>query len=216
MALNNYHIDELRIATNAEHPRRILPPVMKDDRRVLDVGCGAGQTLIATSFEPGTTVIGLDLDQSALCLGRQLDQTIGFVCGRAQSLPFQGERFDFVFSRVALPYMPLHDTLSEIRRVLKAGGRLWLVLHPYSMVVKETLQALAGLNVKRAAVCLYVIVNGMVLNAFGKEFHLPFRKDYYESFQTIRGIRKLLLKAGFDEIRAERNGFFVATARKGY
>lgn len=211
---NNYHLDELRIATTAGHSQRIMPPVMKADRRILDVGCGAGQTLIATNFEPGTTVIGLDLDKSALALGRQLDNTISFVCGRGESLPFQSEHLDFVFARVALPYMQLHDTLSEIWRVLRTGGRVWLALHPYSMVLNETLQAVTHLQIKRAVVCLYVLANGMLLNSFGKEFHLPFRKDYYESFQTKRGIRKLLRKAGFKDIQVERNGFFVATARK--
>jgi len=214
MELSNHHLDELRIATTQGHPRRIMPPVMKGDRRVLDVGCGAGQTLIATNFEPGTTVIGLDVDESALSLGRQLNKTICFVRARAENLPFQTEQLDFVFSRVALPYMHLHDTLSEILRVLKTGGRVWLVLHPYPMVFKETLAALSRLKIRRAVVCFYVMVNGMMLNSFGKEFHLPFRKDYYESFQTVKGIRKLLRKAGFDDIRAERNGFFVASARK--
>jgi hypothetical protein len=82
------------------------------------------------------------------------------------------------------------------------------------MVLKEIREALSGLKIKRVAVCLYVIVNGMVLNSLGKEFHLPFRKNYYESFQTIRGIRRLLREAGFDDIKAERKVFFVATARK--
>lgn len=214
MESKKYHLDELNIATTVGHPHRIIPPVTKRDQRVLDVGCGAGQTLIATNFEPGTTLIGLDVDQSALSLGRQLDKTISFVCARAENLPFQSERLDFVFSRVALPYMNLHDTLSEISRVLKTGGRVWLVLHPYSMVLKETLAALSGLKIKRAAVCLYVIANGIVLNSLGKEFHLPFRKNYYESFQTMRGIRRLLREAGFDDIKAERKVFFVATARK--
>ncbi|HEX6718104.1 MAG TPA: class I SAM-dependent methyltransferase [Pyrinomonadaceae bacterium] len=214
MELNNYHLDELRIANTPGHSHRILPPVLKTDRTVLDVGCGAGQTLIATSFESGTTVIGLDRDKSALHLGKQLDQRISFVCATGESLPFQSERFDFVFSRVALPYMQLDETLSEIRRVLKTGGRVWLVLHPYSMVLKETLDAVSRLNIKRAGVCLYVMANGIVLNSVGKEFHLPFKKDYYESFQTVRGITKLLRKAGFDDIRAERNRFFVANATK--
>ena len=214
MESRNYHLNELQIASTTGHSRRIMPPVTKADRLVLDVGCGAGQTLIATNFEPGTTVIGVDVDKAALSLGRELDNTISFVCARAESLPFQSERLDFVFSRVALPYMQLHYTLSEIWRVLKIGGRVWLTLHPYSMVLKETAGALSRLNFRRAMVCMYVIANGITLNSVGKEFHLPFRKDYYESFQTTRGISKLLRKTGFEDIRAERNGFFVATARK--
>ena len=214
MELDNYHLDELRIAKTVGHPQRILPPITKADRKILDVGCGAGQTLLATDFEPGTTVIGLDVDKSALALGRQLDRKISFVCARGECLPFQAERLDFVFLRVALPYMNVHETLFEIWRVLKRGGRVWLVLHPCSMVLRETVDALASLKLRRAMVCLYVIANGVVLNLLGKEFHLPFRKNYYESFQTIRGIRKLLRNVGFDEIRAERNGFFVATATK--
>ena len=110
--------------------------------------------------------------------------------------------------------MNVHETLAEIWRVLKRGGRVWLVLHPYSMVLKEAFEALTRLKIRRVVVCLYVIANGMVLNLFGREFHLPFRKQYYESFQTIGGIRKLLENVGFEEIRAERNGFFVATAMK--
>ena len=214
MELDNYHLDELRIAKTAGHPQRILPPITKAHRKVLDIGCGAGQSLMATNFEPGTTVIGVDVDKSALTLGRQLDKNISFVCARAESLPFQPERLDFVFSRVALPYMNVRETLFEIRRVLKRGGTLWLVLHPYSIVLKELVQSISHLKIKRAAVCLYVFTNGAVLNLLGREFHLPFRKDYYESFQTIKGISRLLRKAGFEEIKAERNGFFVATARK--
>lgn len=215
MPSNNYHLEELSIATTVGHSQRLLPPVTAADRVVLDVGCGAGQTLIATKFEPGTTVIGLDVDKTALSLGRQLaPQPIHFICARAECLPFQAERLDFVFSRVALPYMNVHETLFEICRVLKRGGKVWLVLHPYSMVLKETVEALTRLKIRRVAVCLYVIANGMVLNLFGREFHLPFRKHYYESFQTIGGIRKLLEKVGFEEIRAERKGFFVATATK--
>jgi len=216
MAVDNYHLHELCIAKTAGDPRRILPPVGKEDRRVLDLGCGAGQILMATNFEPGTIVVGLDVDESALSLGRQLDKTICFVCARAESLPFQTGYFDFVFARVALPYMHMHESLAEIWRVLKTGGRIWLVLHPYTMVLKETLAALSRLRIKRVMVCLYVIANGIALNSVGKEFHLPFRTEYYESFQTTRGIRKMLQKIGFDEIKAERDGFFVATARKIY
>lgn len=216
MAVDNYHLHELCIAKTAGDPRRILPPVVKGDRTVLDLGCGAGQILMSTKFEPGTTVIGLDVDKEALSLGRQLDKSICFVCARGESLPFQTGYFDFVFARVALPYMHMHQSLAEIWRVLKPGGRIWFVLHPYSMVLKESFGALSRLEIKRVLVCLYVLANGIALNVLGKEFHLPFRKSYYESFQTVNGISKLLRKVGFAEIKAEQNGFFVATARKIY
>lgn len=214
MGPNNYHLNELNIAMSPGDPARIMPPIMRSDRTVLDVGCGAGQTIIASDIGPDTTIIGIDVDRSALLLGRQLDRTISLVCGRSESLPFQSEHFDFVFSRVALPYMHVQTTLAEIWRVLKVGGRVWLLLHPYSMILKETLGAFSRLKIKRVATCLYVIANGIALNLVGKEFHLPFRKHCYESFQTIRGIEDLLRKTGFNEINASRNEFFLATARK--
>jgi len=214
MELTDYHLEELHIATSPGHVQHIMPPVQSSDRTILDVGCGAGQTLIATAFEPGTTVVGVDCDKSALQLGRQLDDTICFVCAKGENLPFETERFDFVFSRVALPYMQLNDTLSEIRRVLKTGGRVWFVLHPYSMVLREMRDALSQFKIKRAIVCLYVIGNGIVLNSVGKQFQLPFKRHYHESFQTAGGIKKLLQKAGFRDIQTERTRFFVATARK--
>jgi len=191
-----------------------MPPILSSDRTVLDVGCGAGQTLIATAFEPGTTVVGVDCDMSALELGRQLDDTICFVCAKGENLPFKTERFDFVFSRVALPYMHLDHTLSEIRRVLKPGGRVWFVLHPLSMVMREMRDALSQWKIKRAIVCLYVISNGLVLNSLGRQFQLPFKRHYHESFQTAGGIKRLLQNAGFRDIQTERKRFFVATARK--
>jgi ubiquinone/menaquinone biosynthesis C-methylase UbiE len=214
MELTDYHLEELHIATSPAHVQHIMPPVLSSDRTVLDVGCGAGQTLIASTFEPGTTVVGVDCDRSALKLGRQLDDSICFVCGKGENLPFTTECFDFVFSRVALPYMHVSHTLSEIRRVLKPGGRVWLVLHPPSIVLREMRDALSQWKIKRAIVCLYVISNGIVLNSLGKEFQLPFKRHYHESFQTAGGIKRLLQNAGFRDIQTERTRFFVATARK--
>ena len=178
------------------------------------MGSGAGQTLIAAELNPGTTAIGLDVDHSALIFGRQLDPNIHFVCGKGEALPFQSENLDFVFSRVALPYMHMQSSLSEIQRVLRVGGRIWLVLHPCSTVVKELLRSLLRLKIKRAIYYVYVMVNGFALNCLRKELHLPFRRHQYESFQTVGGIKRLLREVGFDEIQAEKNNFFVATAKK--
>lgn len=210
-----YHLRELDIARTPGDERRIMPPILRSHRRILDVGCGAGQTLIASRLDVGVEAAGIDLDRSALSLGRQLTDQVHFVCARGEALPFRREHFDLVISRVAIPYMRIHGALAEIWRVLKAGGDLWIVLHPLSMIVNGLLRHVARLEVRRAIYCTYVIANGMAFNVLGKEFHFPFNGDRYESFQTNRGITQALRSAGFENIRIDRGDFFVASAAKG-
>ena len=83
---DDYHLEELRIARDATHPRHLLPPEVSAGARVLDIGCGAGQTLIAAY--PERITYGLDPDLSALRLGKLQTQSMRFVCGQAEALPY--------------------------------------------------------------------------------------------------------------------------------
>ena len=74
------HLAELRVALTLDDPRRIMPAIPAGCRRVLDVGCGAGQTLIGSDLEPGVVACGADRDVAALQLGRQLTERVTFVC----------------------------------------------------------------------------------------------------------------------------------------
>ncbi len=65
-----YHLDELRIAQDPSHPAHLLPPPVPASHRVLGVGCGAGQILLTAYPEQFT--FGIDVDWSALRLGRRL------------------------------------------------------------------------------------------------------------------------------------------------
>jgi ubiquinone/menaquinone biosynthesis C-methylase UbiE len=214
MDSDNYHLRELSIAKSAGDQRRIMPPIDESYRRILDVGCGAGQTLIASDLTPDVMALGVDIDQSALSLGRQIDRNIQFVCAKGEALPFRDECVDFVFSRVALPYMHLHKTLSEMWRVLRIGGNLWIVLHPCSTTIKEIFGKLSDWEIKDAIYRLYVLSNALLIHVLGKEFSWPFTNPRYESCQTIRGITKLLRRAGFEEIETEKSNFFVVAAKK--
>src|SRR5262245_53263683 len=119
-----YHLWELSIASSPGDRRRIMPPIVERHGRILDVGCGAGQTLITSNLAPGVMALGVDLDHSALALGRRLTQSIHFVCAKGEDLPFRSEGFDLVFSRVAIPYMHIQGALCEMSRVLRDGGQL--------------------------------------------------------------------------------------------
>jgi ubiquinone/menaquinone biosynthesis C-methylase UbiE len=125
----HYHLAELRIALDPSHPAHLLPPALPRSQKVLDIGCGAGQTLFAVYAD--RVSFGLDIDFDALKLGRSLTGNVCFVCGRAEFLPFSHNYFDMIMSRVALPYTNISASLKEIHRVLRRGGQLWMTLHPF-------------------------------------------------------------------------------------
>lgn len=184
-----YHQRELEIALDPSHPAHILPPPLSGSERALDIGCGAGATLIGAY--PDRVCFGLDPDFEALALGKKWTENIRFVCGAAEALPYGDRQFDMVVARVSLPYTNIPSALLEIRRVLKPGGRLWMTLHPLSIPWRQALSA----NLKGKLHFLYVLFNGLLFHCFQKL--IPFLNGRYESFQTSRAITVALEKAGF-------------------
>ena len=66
---SNYHRLELSIATDPNDSRRVMPRVESRHRRILDIGCGAGQTLIGSNLSDNVMAVGVDVDHAALALG---------------------------------------------------------------------------------------------------------------------------------------------------
>src|SRR5262249_23088820 len=126
----DYHLSELRVALDPSNASHSLPGKLPAGCRVLDVGCGAGQTLIALRHD--RLAFGIDRNLDALRLGRTLSSAIAFSSASGEALPFRDGSFDIVLSRVALPYMRIGLALGEMRRVLVPGGSVWLALHPLS------------------------------------------------------------------------------------
>lgn len=202
---DSYHLKELKIAGDPADQRHVNPPTFPEDRRVLDVGCGAGQTLITCYGDRFS--FGVDVDLDALRLGQSLTKQVSFVCAAAESLPFCDAGFDVVIARVSIPYSDLGRSLREIRRVLKPGGFFWAVLHPIS------LRWYKKVNLRRPRTLLrlvYVTLNSVLFHFTGRV--VPYRRGRYESFQTSSGIERALRAAGFARITVSRQAHFVVTA----
>ena len=199
-----YHLAELKIALNPDDPRHILPPPLPPTARVLDVGCGSGQSLVAAYAD--RTSFGVDVDLDALKLGKTLSERTCLVNSAAEALPFKDNQFDLVFARVSLPYTNIAASLREIRRVLKANGRVWLTLHPLGIPWKQAKTS----SYKGKVYFVYVLLNSLLFHLFQRQFSFLGR---YESFQTERGIRLALLRNGFDNVEIERSRHFLVTAR---
>jgi len=192
-----------------------MPSVSPQCGRILDVGCGAGQTLIASHLSSSVVAIGVDKDFSALTLGKQLKRSIHFVCSAGEQLPLADGYFDLVISRVAVPYMHIPTALAEMARVMKPGGNLWIALHPFSMAWQGLLRSFCKLDLTGFLGGLFVITNGLAFHIAGKLFRLPFsRSRSYESFQTSKSIRRTLDSVGLGDIEISKGRHFVVTARR--
>lgn len=100
---------------------------------ILDIGCGAGQTVLqlAERVGPGGGVIGVDIAPGLLALARRRAEGLGqvrFVEGDAQLLGLPDTSADGLYSRFGV--MAFEDPVaafSNFHRILKSSGRLAFV-----------------------------------------------------------------------------------------
>jgi ubiquinone/menaquinone biosynthesis C-methylase UbiE len=112
-----------------------------DGRRVLELGHGPGH-LQRLLLSRGLLAIGLDESRQMgrLAKRRLIDNGYaqpGLSRGMAQSLPIQAEAFDTVVSTFPSNYIFDPNTLLEVRRTLKNGGRF--IVLPVAWIIGQKL-----------------------------------------------------------------------------
>lgn len=95
----------------------------------LDCGCASGGYTIALAQHGAETAVGVDLetDRIARAYANRPDgmTRVSFCCASSEALPFPDGRFDGVLLNEVLEHVGDEAaSLTEIRRVLKAGGTL--------------------------------------------------------------------------------------------
>lgn len=203
-----YHQGELQVALDRRNPQRLVPEP-GNAQSILDIGCGAGQTIIALGA--GRRSTGIDVDVAALGFAANGDmgESLRVAGARGEQLPFRDGAFDYVYSRVAIPYMDIPAALDEMHRVLRPGGRLWLALHAIEIPAAQFRRA----NLKGKIYAAYTILNGLWFHLTGRTVRLTSR--LCESIQTRRGMRIALGRAGFTSIAFNRTPqHFIVTAER--
>lgn len=213
MSTRAYHLTELQIAHSPDDPRHVMPTIRADHRRVLDVGGGAGQTLIASELAPEVQAIVIDVDFEALLLGTELTSGIAFVNGQVEHLPFADGFFDLAIARVVLPLTFIPLAIGELGRVLRPGGDIWMSLHSVSRTIRNLASSVTRFQPKHALYRSYVLGNGALFHISGKLIPSP-TTGRYESFQTDSSISRELRLAGFDQITAQHGRHYIVTATK--
>ena len=106
--------------------------------RMLDVGCGIGCDIMEM-FNRKFNVHGIDLSPVAIDLAKQyfklvgvdpdVDERVNIRVGDAENLPYSDNFFDCVHSGVLQHTVSTKTGINELYRVLKPGGRAFILLY---------------------------------------------------------------------------------------
>jgi len=104
--------------------------------RVIDIGCGTGWVSreLARMF-PGYGVIGIDFSEKMIERAKRLTskdkhdyRDLLFEVADVEGLPYPSDYFDYGICSAMFSFLPDPDkALREIARILKPGGRLYVV-----------------------------------------------------------------------------------------
>jgi ubiquinone/menaquinone biosynthesis C-methylase UbiE len=131
----------------------------RPSEHVLDVACGTG--VVARQVAPvvgaAGRVIAVDISPNMLAVARSVaareQRAIDWHEGRAEELPFPNGTFDLVLCQFALMFFEdRHRALTEMRRVLRASGRVALSVwqgldrHPFYRLLDDAIQRRLGMS----------------------------------------------------------------------
>jgi ubiquinone/menaquinone biosynthesis C-methylase UbiE len=129
------HLEVTYRAPEVASQRRVLleTAVPRSDECVLDIGCGPGFVTeeLARAVGPRGTVHAMDNSESSVEMTRQ--RCAGFAnvqvqLAEATQLPYPDNRFDLAISTQVYEFVPdIRASLSELRRVLRPGGRAAII-----------------------------------------------------------------------------------------
>ena len=102
---------------------------LKTGMKVLDVGVGTGLVAAQACILTGSPALVTGVDPSpGMMAASKLPGTMVLMEGRAESLPFPDNHFDFLSMGYALRHISdLEIAFAEFERVLKPGGRLCIL-----------------------------------------------------------------------------------------
>ena len=128
------------LSGSSERPARVCGVQMLDiqpGERILEIGCGTGESLpmLSSRIDHARDVIGLDLSSGMLKvakhkLERQSITNVQFMHADGTRLPFGKDVFHSIFMSFTLELFPeteISHLLMESKRVLRPGGRLGIV-----------------------------------------------------------------------------------------
>ena len=184
----------------------------KQPTTILDIATGTGDLAILFSATSAQEIIGLDISQGMLEIGKQkiqaknLNDKIQMVLGDGENIPYANDYFDVITVAYGVRnFENLERGLGEILRVLKPGGQL-LILEtsvPTQFPFKQG----------------YYVYTNFVMPMIGKLFSKDQKAYQYlstsaQNFPFGEVLNNILRKIGFIDVQHLPQTMGVATIYK--
>ena len=194
--------------------RNVIKLIASDfPERVLDVATGTGDLAIMAANYGLESVIGVDISEEMLEVGRGkvvskgLSEKIDLQTGDAEKLPFSDKQFDAAMVAFGVRnFEDLAGGLAQIRRVLKPGGRLVVLefSQPKSFPIKQ-LYSFYG---------RYILpgIGRLISGDSGAYTYLP---ESIAVFPEGNDFLEFMSDAGFSELSGRRLTFGIASMYSG-
>ncbi len=181
----------------------------KNPKNILDIATGTGDLAISLTSTDATEIIGLDISDGMLEVGRQkitsknLDGIISMIIGDSEDLPFKDNTFDAITVAFGVRnFEHLEKGLAEILRVLKPHG-IFVILEtsvPTNPIYK------AG----------YTMYSKLILPTIGKLFSkdrvaYKYLSESASVFPYGEELNNILRKIGFMSVEDQPQTMGVAT-----
>lgn len=142
---------------------------------VLDIGCGAGQEMLPFALSGARHCIGIDIAPESAIIGKELYGRYGvtdqvtFLRAVGEYLPIADSSIGVVICRVALPLMHNQRVLSEISRVLRPEGVLFVKFHSPYFYLDLFKKRLRTLNPKMLFYPMICTIGSLYLQITGRQ-----------------------------------------------
>ena len=200
----------ISFGTDAKWKQKILKMVAASQpKSILDIATGTGDLAILFASTSATEIIGLDISQGMLDIGKKkiaaqhLDSKIQMVLGDGENIPYPDNHFDVITVAYGVRnFENLEKGLTEILRTLKSGGQF---------IILET-----SVPTKFPFKQGYAFHSKVILPLVGKLFSkdkaaYSYLSDSANEFPFGEVLNNILRKIGFIEVNHLPQTFGVAT-----
>ena len=179
---------------------------INEGSKVLDVGCGTGDCIIALTEQIGCLGWGVDPSEQMLATAIERSDKVTFQVGMGEKLDFPDDHFDFVFSVNVMHHMKGHrEYFGEAMRVLKPGGLICTVTHA-QRVHRETFPDPIAVYFPQSEIDSYPEITELLNNMNGVQFG-NIREDFILGSNQVTDITPYIEKSFSPLLKLDEEAF---------